>query len=227
MLDQNEVTQIRQEQEAQFYAPKKPYQTLVQSVSNLFHPLLMLTYAALVISFCTPMNVYPLQVKLFFIGEVFFYTLFMPVLAITLMHVFHLVGHWALRDRRDRALPFLVNFICYSMNLFALHHTGFIPHWVLAIYWGSVILTFLAWIISFWWKISAHASADAAVATTFLILYYWFPMSMPLWLGLAAVIIVGLVCTTRLYLGRHTLAQVSAGSLLGICSMLLAISIFT
>ena len=227
MFDHSEVSKIREEQNAQFTAPKKPYQTLMQSISNVFHPLLVLTVTAIVICIFTPMSIYPLQVKLFFVGEVFFYSLFMPALSITLMHVFHLVGHWALRDRRDRALPFLVNFICYSMNLYALHHTGFIPQWVLSIYWASVILTFIAWIVSFWWKISAHASADAAGATAFLILHYWFPLTMPLWLGLAAVIIVGFVCTTRLYLGRHTLAQVAAGSLLGICTMLFATTVFS
>lgn len=226
MIDHQEVSQIREEQKAQFSAPKKPYQTLMQSISNLFHPLLVLTLTALVMSICTPLSIYPFAIKAFFVGEVFFYTLFMPALAITLMHVFHLVGHWALRDRRDRALPFLVNFICYVMNLYALHHTGFIPQWVLAIYWASVMLTFIAWIISFWWKISAHASADAAAATTFLMLYYWFPQSMPLWLGLGSVIIVGMVCSTRLYLGRHTLAQVAAGALLGVCCILTAVAIF-
>lgn len=226
MVDQNQISQIREEQNAQYSAPKKPHQMLVQSVSNLFHPLLILTITAIMMCLYTPMAVYPLQLKLFFVGEVCFYTLIMPVISITLMHVFHLVGHWALRDRRDRALPFLVNFICYTMNLFALHHTGFLPRWVLAIYWGSVILTFIAWIISFWWKISAHASADMAGATAFLMLYYWFPESMPLWIGLASVIIVGGVCSTRIYLGRHTLAQVSAGALLGVISILLATAIF-
>lgn len=226
-MDQTQISQIREEQNLQYNAPKKPYQTLVQSLSNVFHPLLVLTYVALVISVFTPIMIYPFQVKLFFVGEVFFYTLLMPVIAITLMHVFHLVGHWALRDRRDRALPFLVNFICYSMNLFALYHNGFMPRWVLSIYWGSVILTFFAWIISFWWKISAHASADMAGASTFLMLYYWFPTSMPLWIGLAAIIIVGMVCSTRIYLGRHTLAQVSAGALLGVVSMALGVAIFS
>lgn len=226
-MDQEQISQIREEQTKQYNAPKKPYQTLIQTVSNVFHPLLVLTFVAVVICLYTPISIFPLQLKLFFVGEVFFYTLLMPVIAITLMHVFHLVGHWALRDRRDRALPFLVNFICYSMNLFALSHNGFLPGWVLCIYWGSVILTFVAWIISFWWKISAHASADMAGAVSMLILYYWFPWSMPLWLGLAAIIVVGMVCSSRIYLGRHTLAQVAAGSLLGVVSMLLAVAIFS
>lgn len=56
-MDQTQISQIREEQNAQFSAPKKPYQTAVQTFSNLFHPLLMLTFAALVVSYFTPMAI--------------------------------------------------------------------------------------------------------------------------------------------------------------------------
>ncbi len=214
--------QIRKEQEAQIAAPRKPYQGLVQSLSNIFHPLLVLTYTALVICFFTRMKVLPFQVKAWFTGMVFLYTLILPVLIITLLHVTNVIGHWALRDRRDRMLPFFTNFVCYLVNAIVLTRTGFLPDWVLMPYYGSVILTFVAWIVSWKWKISAHASANAAGATFFLMLYFYFPESMPLWLPLFAIIVVGAVCSTRVYLGRHTLGQVAAGTLLGICSMLIA-----
>ena len=202
--------QIRKEQEAQIAAPRKPYQGLIQSISNIFHPLLVLTYTALVICIFTAMRALPFQVQAWFVGMVFLYTLVMPVLVITL------------RDRRDRMVPFFTNFVCYLVNAIVLTRTGFLPDWVLMPYYGSVILTFVAWIVSWKWKISAHASANAAGATFFLMLFFFFPETMPLWLPLAAIIVVGMVCSTRVYLGRHTLGQVGAGTLLGICSMLLA-----
>ena len=214
--------QIRKEQEEQIAAPRKPYQGLVQSVSNIFHPLLVLTYTALVICLCTRMQALPFQVKAWFVGMVCLYTLVLPVLIITMLHVSGLIGHWALRDRRDRMVPFFTNFACYLINAIVLTRTGFLPDWVLMPYYGSVILTFVAWIVSWKWKISAHASANAAGATFFLMLVFYFPESMPLWLALFAVVVVGMVCSTRVYLGRHTLGQVGAGTLLGICSMLLA-----
>lgn len=218
--------QIRKEQEEQIAAPRKPYQGLIQTLSNVFHPLLTLTYTALVICIFTRLWALPFQVKAWFVGMVFLYTLIMPVLVITLLHVTHFIGHWALRDRRDRMVPFFTNFVCYLVNAIVLTRTGFLPDWVLMPYYGSVILTFVAWIVSWKWKISAHASANAAGATYFLMLYFFFPDSMPLWLALAYVIVVGVVCSTRVYLGRHTLAQVSAGTLLGIGSILLANAMF-
>lgn len=218
-MNADEIQEIRKEQQAQYDAPTGWGKKILQSISNVFHPLLMLTYAALVLCHFTPLSVLPLTIKGYFVGKVFFFTVLMPILAITLMHVLHIVGHWALRDRRDRALPFFVNFICYSINAYSLWSDGFFPEWVLMFYYGSVILTIIAWIVSFWWKISAHASADAAFATMALITYCYFPETMSLWLSLLSIIIVGGVCSIRVYLGRHSLAQVGWGVLLGVFCM--------
>lgn len=215
--------QIRQEQNAQIAAPRRPYQWLAQSVSNLFHPLLVLTASAVVVCFFTPMTIFTTAIKAFFVGEVAFYSLLMPVLIITLLHVFHVIGHWALRDRRDRSIPFLTNFICYTTLVFVLSRSTFLPFWVMIPYYGASVLTFVAWVISFWWKVSAHASADSAFVTYMVLLTIFFPDWMPLWLVFVPLVIVGAVCTTRLYLGRHTLAQVGVGSLLGVASMLLGL----
>lgn len=192
-----------------------------QFVSNIFHPLLILTLVALVICYFTPVLVLPFNVKAFFVGIVSFYTFLLPVLIIVLMHVFHVVGHWALRDRRDRVLPLLINCICYAVNAAVLRRYGFFPLWVLNAFYGSVILAFVAWIITFWWKISAHTAANAAAATYITLLSFAFPDMIPLWLLLGSYVLVGLIGTIRIYLGRHTLAQVGCGTLLGIVSILL------
>jgi membrane-associated phospholipid phosphatase len=48
------------------------------------------------------------------------------------------------------------------------------------------------------------------------ILYSLFPLTFPLWLPLLLVCLTGLLCSIRVYLGRHTMAQVIAGTLLGL-----------
>lgn len=218
-MNQEQIQSIREAQQAEYNAPSKPLKKLLQTISNMLHPLLMLTYAALALCIFTPIASVPLALKTYFVGKVFFYTLVLPVLSIWLMHSLHIVGHWALRDRRDRALPLLVNAICYGINAYALQIDGFLPDWVLLTFYGATVLAFLAWLISFWWKISAHAAGGASFATMALVCYLYFPDMMPLWLGLLAIVVVGGVCSIRVYLGRHTLAQVGWGSLLGVLCM--------
>lgn len=214
------------EQQAQMAAPHKRYQWLAQTVSNVCHPLLMLTLVAIICCYFTPLEVLPLKLKLFFIVEVAFYTLVLPALIITLLHVFHIIGHWALRDRRDRMIPFLTNFVCYGTCAVVLTRNHFLPDWVLMAYYSSALLTFVAWIISFWWKISAHASADAAVVAYIIFLAQYVPIYIPTWLILVPLILLGLVCSSRIYLGRHTLAQVGVGAALGFGVIGISLSIF-
>ncbi len=218
-MDKEQIQEIREEQQAQYNAPTSLKQKMLQAISNVLHPLLMLTYAGLALCVFSPLVVLPMVIKAYFVGQVFFYTVLLPVLSILLMHAFHIVGHWTLRDRRDRALPFLVNMICYGLNAYALTVEDFLPNWVLIFYYGGFMLTIISWIISFWWKISAHASADASFATMTLITYLYFPELMPLWFSLLSIMLVGLVCSIRVYLGRHTLAQVGYGALLGVFCM--------
>jgi len=218
----DQVEQIRQEQKAQASAPRKPYQALVQTISNIFHPLMTLTLVAIIICLFTPVQVLPFRFQAFFVGIVALHTLLLPAIIITLMHLFHIVGHWALRDRRDRMLPFFTNCICYTVNAVVLYRLGYFPQWLMVAYYGSVILTIIAWIVSIWWKISSHASANAAAATYSLLLYFFFPELMPLSIGMGFILVCGAVCSSRLYLERHTLAQVGAGTLLGIFSILSA-----
>lgn len=190
-----------------------------QWLSNCFHPLLALTYVAIVLCIFTPMSMLPFKVQAFFVGMVAFYTFLLPALVIVLMHICHVVGHWSLRDRRDRALPFFTNFVCYLVNAVVMHRYGFLPSWVLIAYDGAVFMAFVLWVVSLWWKISAHAIGLASASTYYLVLLLLFPTMVPLWFCMLAIVITGAVGSTRVYLGRHTLAQVGAGALTGIVSI--------
>ncbi len=189
--------------------------TILQSISNMCHPLLSLTYAALLLMFFTPLQQLPLVMRWYIVGEVAFYTLLLPMICITILYKLHIIGHWALRNRVDRAIPLGINALCYGICSYALSSHGFLPAWALAVYWGATIMSVISWIISFWWKISAHAMGMTAVATLSLILSIWFPSMLPLWIALCLIVLTGFVCSIRVYLGRHTLGQVAAGSALG------------
>jgi membrane-associated phospholipid phosphatase len=191
------------------------YAKLLQALSNVLHPLLMLTYAAILLCTATYLAILPTTTKLWLVGEVFTLTCLVPVLFIWVLYKMNVVGHWALRNRADRALPLLVNAIGYGVCTWLLSTQG-LPQWALTFYEGATVLAFLCWGISFWWKISAHAAGIAGAATVAFILYHHFPLTFPLWLPLLLVVLTGLLCSIRVYLGRHTMAQVTAGTLLSV-----------
>jgi membrane-associated phospholipid phosphatase len=63
-------------------------------------------------------------------------------------------------------------------------------------------------LITFWWKISMHASALSAAITALAFVYGF--------IVLPAYLLVVLVSWSRVKLHRHTISQVAAGSLVGI-----------
>jgi membrane-associated phospholipid phosphatase len=181
----------------------------------------MLTYAAAIVFTCTYLKILPTTTKLLVLGEVFLSSCLIPVLFIWVLYKMKVVGHWALRDRADRALPLFVNAVSYAFCAWTLYEQG-MPNWALAFYVGATALAFICWIISFWWKVSAHAAGIAGLTTVTYLLHIANPVTLPLALPLLLTVATGLLCSIRVYLGRHTLAQVTVGTLLGIAVILAA-----
>ncbi len=187
----------------------------LQLISNVFHPLLSMVWATVVLLMCSPAKFLPWSIKGFLLAEVAFYSLIVPSLIIILLARFGVVKNGvALRDRKDRILPLGIQVATYTVQVIALRAQG-LPEWALQFYKGALLLAFLTFVVSMWWKISAHASGNAAIATALLVLYCKFPVFMPLWLPLFWIVVTGLVSSIRLYLNRHTLAQVACGALAG------------
>ncbi len=157
----------------------------------------------------------------FLVGEVSFYSMIVPSFIIIMLAHFGIVKNGvALRDRKDRIIPLGIQIGTYFIQALALQNQG-LPSWALQFYYGAFLLALLAFVVSIWWKISAHAAGNAALATAWLVLYYRFPLLIPVYMPILWIVLTGLVCSIRLYLGRHTLGQVSAGALAGILCMLL------
>lgn len=201
---------------------------ILQSISNVFHPLLMLTYSAIIIVYFSQLR-YLLSgegiVSMVIVGEVLFFTCLLPMLFISILYKMKVVGHWALRDRKDRAIPLLINALSYMLCTYALAQQGF-PSWVVALYIGASALATVCWAVSFWWKISAHASGLAGLTVISFVVHSRCPELLPIWVPLLSLVTTGFVSSIRVYLGRHTLGQVTVGALSGFFLMTISYILF-
>ena len=194
---------------------------IVQFISNLFHPLFSMPWAAVMFVLFSPMRILPIGKQLSFVVEVLLFSFLFPALSIVLLSKSGIVKNGvALRERADRVVPLFLQFIFCTMQAILLGVQGF-PTWTTFCFLGGSYLTFIFFIVTFWWKISGHAAGNSALAVTALLLYFWFPNIMPLCIPIISIIIAGLVSSIRVYLHRHTLAQVAVGALVG------ALCIFT
>lgn len=109
--------------------------------------------------------------------------------------------------RSQRTGPFLFIILSSLLGFFVLNriHGSKNLESILLI---TVISGIILMIITFWWKISMHASSLSGVITMLSILYGK--------IVLPAFLLVLLVSWSRVVLRRHTVAQVAAGSLMSI-----------
>ncbi|MBE0566191.1 MAG: hypothetical protein IH621_09555 [Krumholzibacteria bacterium] len=137
-----------------------------------------------------------------------------PLGALVVMHRRGEVRDLELTRRDQRTAPLLLTLLCAGLSLFAQAIGGApAPLVSLAVAWTALVLALL--VVTRRWKISVH-TAGLAVAGALL----WKLHGSPAWL-LAGVTALG---TARVVLGRHTVAQVVAGALLGATAVIFLVA---
>jgi len=195
---------------------------IFQIISNILHPMNIMTYAALMVFFLTPVIVLPLGIRLFMVGEVFFYTCAIPFIFCLLLYKFKVISDWKLHDRKERNIPIVASIVCYAICTYALYSHRYLPNWAMLPFYGSILTATIAWVVSFWWKISGHALGLSSLMAMSWVYFFMFQgIFLPLYVPLTLLILLGLLCSIRVYLGRHTLPQVYVGSAVGILVTLL------
>ncbi len=74
--------------------------------------------------------------------------------------------------------------------------------------------------MNFWWKISAHAAGIAGIVAMLIQMTKEGPtVGAMTWWIVGAIVVAGFLGSARIWLGRHTLMQVLAGSAVGFLSV--------
>lgn len=150
----------------------------------------------------------PQGAKSYILTVVIVDTLIVPAVGIWLMKMLGLIKDYSLSTRHDRMLPMAVVAICYGVCGWML---GSAPMLFLLrrMMFAAMLCTVFAFVVNLRWQISLHMTAmGAAVGMVFLLLYAGYDV---VWIFCGVVMCAGLLGSSRLYLGKHTPAQVGAG----------------
>ncbi|MFT2007042.1 hypothetical protein ACMA1I_00065 [Pontibacter sp. 13R65] len=187
--------------------------SLARFLSVIFHPLLLPTYLFAFLFYYLPAPVLSLPVKARWIvlSLIFFTTFIIPGLgAYTMVRTGH-VDTLEMSRREQRSLPLLFTGVCYAVTAYLLQRENIFDRLffvIMVILATSVFLTFL---ISLFWKISAHSVGMGGALGLLLVLSRLSPdtyMVPPLAM---CIFVAGAVLSARLSLHVHTPAQVYAG----------------
>ncbi|MDR0748273.1 MAG: hypothetical protein LBF62_01720 [Tannerellaceae bacterium] len=185
--------------------------------SIIFHPLLMVTYGVLLSLNYTYLAIYPSTMKLYLAGGSFLCTTVIPGLLILLMIKGGSASDAELTDKRERTIPYLI-FIASNMACLFYLFKMQMPFWLLSLFIGICVALFIALLINFAWKISAHAIGIGGLLGAVMGVAQ-IQMINPFRLFIIILLAGGLVCTSRILLEKHTPMQAYAGFGLGfICT---------
>lgn len=200
--------------------PLKPVDIFSTFLSWILVPLLMPVYGMLLIFSLSVLRFNPFPSKAVLTGLVFCFNVLLPMLLILLLKKLGYVKDVGLNNRDERFIPYLITIICMGGTAVFMNYRG-APFWLAMFFAGGALAALINLLINFRWKISAHAAGIAGVVALLLHLVKYetyCPPSALYWL-IIFILLSGLLGSSRIWLGRHTVLQVLAGYVVGFCSV--------
>lgn len=194
--------------------------TAARIISALFHPLLMPTWlvAALAISF--PWALQPARPEnltaylLLVVGLTFI----LPAINIGFFRWFGYIRSFHMPAREERLRPFLLTLLLYAFCTFLFHYKlrmGLSDNFFKLLLILNT-LVFVAWLLTWFVKVSIHSLASAAVPVILVVLSRYTEERQLLPALLISIVVAGMVMSARLQLQAHSLREVGLGALAGV-----------
>lgn len=200
---------------------------LARLLSYLLHPLLMPFYAALLVMNLNSYIAYSIspQVQRIIVSLVFITTCILPVLTALILLQKGMIRSLEMESLSERKIPFVTTAFFYCICFYLLNQLP-VPRILSLMVLGATITIVIAWLFSFFWKISIHMIGIGGFAGILLGLSQVLNASLS-GILLLSIIVAGLLGTARLTLGAHSPKQVYVGFLLGLSTEWIAITWLT
>ena len=188
--------------------------TAARALSAVFRPQYFPVAGFLVLFQCTYLALLPFAFKGLVLLLVALGTLLLPRLTVRFWRRMNGFSLLHLRRQRQRYFPYLVHILYYAFTLHILHRFH-LPAYMSGILVAALLIQVTCAFVNLRWKISMHCAAAGGVVGALVAYSFLFAFDPTTWLCLA-ILLCGLVGSSRMLLRQHTLGQVLAGTLLGI-----------
>ena len=188
-------------------------------LSALFRPMYYPLVGFVMMFTMTYMEIFSWKFKLWVLCTTYIFTIGLPLLGIYLYRRFSGLSTFQLRQRQYRIWPYvicLLSYISFLKVIYAMH----LPHFMCGIIVGALFIQSVCFLLNLRWKVSIHSAGAGGIIGALLAYSLIFSFNPVGWLCIA-IILDGMVMSSRMILRQHSLAQVLTGSVVGIvCSYL-------
>lgn len=188
-------------------------------VSTIFRPMYYPLLGSAILLTMTPLSLLPLEYKALHLLTMMLFTITIPWLSTVMyMRLCHIVTV-DLTKRHNKIVPYAIYIIFYTIYYYMMREAS-IPYPLVSVIIVALCIQIACTLISLVWKVSVHMAGAGAIIGA-LAAYGFILNFNPLpWLC-TAIIVSGLVGTSRMILRQHNLSQLVIGLLIGfLCGFL-------
>lgn len=157
---------------------------------------------------------------------VFLSTFLMPASLIYYLYKVKIIPSLKMEELKSRRIPYFLTFLLYLFfGLFLKFRLPILNEIIVCIF-SIAFCLFLVFVISLFWKISAHAIGISGLVGSFIGFYLKLGADRLFFPILISIILLGLIGTARLKLNAHTPLQILAGAALGFVVSQIAVYVF-
>lgn len=199
-----------------------------KAIAIIFHPVFTVIYSYLI--YFNIQNVYNQMLflaapkiywaLLFFL---FLMIVFFPLVTIYIMYRNKTISSMSIPIRKERLPVLILISIYYLMTYYIFRYWNttllnlFYPY--LSFLFAGLVLIFTLTAITYFWKISLHSSSISALCggmmAETIVAHPVSSQEQIFYINMALLVLVGIVCFSRLYLKAHTVSQTITGIALG------------
>ncbi len=200
-----------------------PIRWIAHLISYLFHPLFINAYVMAFLIFFHPYAFvgFSHQDKVFRFVNIVLCNTFFPVFAVFLMWRLKLIKSMLLRDQKERIIPYIVAMTFYWWTWIVFKNREGNPPIAIHFLLGSFLAICGGWICNIFFKVSMHAIAMGGALMFFYLFGFNDLQGSGLYISIALVL-TGLVCTSRLILAAHSGFEVWSGLFVGLLAQYIA-----
>lgn len=223
--EHNELVELRKRE----FPPQPKWIRLIASIiSYLFHPVFIPLYIVYFLLFIHPYLFagYDQRNKLLVMAQAFMMLTFFPLISIFLLKALKFIESIYLHTQKDRVIPFIACMTWYFWLWYVWNNMGKsgdqadIPPEAVQLALAIFISTIIGLMANIKFKISLHGIAVGVMLTFMMLLGLSQGLSAGMYISVA-VLVTGLVLTSRFVLSDHTALEIYGGFAAGIMSMLL------
>jgi hypothetical protein len=195
-------------------------------ISYIFHPLFIPTYIFAILIYYVPYQFAGLQQNVVWLRlfSVFWMTAFFPAIAVFLLWKLKFINNIYLRTQKERIIPFFITMFFYWWMYYLSKSPQFAEQQPIVLkffFFGIFISTSIGVIANNFLKVSLHGMAMGGATTALILMaiFYGINLNLPI---LAAVLLTGIVATSRFIAGEHTNKEMYVGIAIGMLCQIFA-----